>query len=148
MRESRTGARKRRSSKSGLRERATAFFGTLAKDAEGRRLLSEQNHRIEFDVTDHDPFCVRIKNGRIETLAGPIEPRRFDINDLIHFQLSAATLTQLFDAKIRFTDALIPVEQQGKNAMLLLECTLFKWSVLSWVGRLFRGAQIRKGCDS
>ena len=71
-----------------------------------------------------------------------------DVNDLIHFQLSTRTLAKLFDGKIRFTDALIPNEQHGDDPMVLLECTLFKWSVLSWVGRLFRGAQVRNGRPS
>ena len=137
-------AKKRGSSAIALQERAMAFFGALAKDADGRRLLTEQNHRIEFDLTDKDPFCVQIKNGRVETTAGVIEPQHYDVNDLIHFQLSTATLARLFDGKIRFTDALIPIQQNGSDAMLLLECTLFKWSVLSWVGRLFRGAQLRR----
>jgi len=138
-------AKKRSSSPIVLQDRATAFFGILAKDANGRRLLTEQNHRIEFDLTDADPFRVQIKNGRIKTAAGVIEPQRYDVNDVIHFQLSEATLARLFDGKIRFTDALIPIQQDGTDSMLLLECTLFKWSVLSWVGRLFRGAQLRIG---
>lgn len=141
----RAAAKKRSSSPKHLQDRASAFFGVLAKDANGRRLLKEQNHRIEFDLTDADPFRVQIKNGRIETTIDVNGPRRYDVNDLIHFQLSEGTLARLFDGKIRFTDALIPIQQDGRDAMLLLECTLFKWSVLSWVGRLFRGAQLRVG---
>jgi len=141
----RIATKKRRSSTIALQDRASAFFGVLAKDADGRRLLAEQNHRIEFDLTDDDPFCVQIKNGRVGTRASVTEPQRYDVNDLIHFQLSEVTLARLFDGKIRFTDALIPIRQDGSDAMLLLECTLFKWSVLSWVGRLFRGAQLRIG---
>ena len=85
---------------------------------------------------------MEIKKGRIRTVPGAVKPRRLDVNDLVHFQLQSATLLRLFDGKIRFTDALIPVREDGGDAMLLLECTLFKWSVLSWVGRLFRGAQV------
>ncbi len=140
---------KRRSSSSAssaaLQERAASFFGVLGKDKDGIRLLTEQNHRIEFDLTDNDPFRVEIKNGKIRTVPGVVQPQRLDVNDLIHFQLQAATLGRLFDGKIRFTDALIPIRPDGGDAMLLLECTLFKWSVLSWVGRLFRGAQLRSG---
>lgn len=136
---------KHRPSSTTLQERAAAFFGALAKDKDGIRLLTEQNHRIEFDLTDNDPFRVEIKNGRIRTVAGVVKPQRLDVNDLVHFQLAAETLARLFDGKIRFTDALIPIRPDGGDAMLLLECTLFKWSVLSWVGRLFRGAQLRSG---
>ncbi len=136
---------KKRSSPSALQQRAGAFFGGLADDEHGRRLLTEQNHRIEFDLTDADPFRVHIKNGKIATARGSIEPPRYDVEDLIHFELSKATLARLFEGKIRFTDALIPIRQDGSDAMLLKECTLFKWSVLSWVGRLFRGAQLRNG---
>jgi len=128
-----------------LKTRASAFFGVLAKDEIGRRLLAEQNHRIEFDLTDASPFRVHIKDGRIATVSGSVRPERLDLDDLIHFQLSKATLAKLFDGEIRFTDALIPIRQDGRDAMLLKECTLFKWSVLSWVGRLFRGAQCRTG---
>jgi hypothetical protein len=138
-------APKKRSSPVALQNQASAFFGVLAKDENGRRLLTEQNHRIEFDLTDAEPFRVHIKDGRIATAAGSVKPERYDVDDLIHFQLSKATLARLFDGKIRFTDALIPIQQDGSDAMLLKECTLFKWSVLSWVGRLFRGAQIRTG---
>lgn len=141
----RTKLKTRSSSAIALQERATTFFGTLTHDKDGRRLLTEQNHRIEFDLTDHEPFRVEIKKGRIRTVPGAVKPRRLDVNDLVHFQLQAATLLRLFDGKIRFTDALIPVREDGGDAMLLLECTLFKWSVLSWVGRLFRGAQVRTG---
>ena len=144
----RTETRKRLPSGIGLQEHAAVFFGRLLKDAEGKRLLAEQNHRIEFDLIDGNPFCVMIKNGRIGTTAGAIEPRRYDLNDLIHFRLSAKSLARLLEGEIRFTDALIPIQQEGSDAMLLLECTLFKWSVLSWVGRLFRAAQIRSGVRS
>ncbi len=142
MRVRRAVTNKRRSSISAQKS-ASQFFGALSEDADGRRLLKEQNHRIEFDLTDADPFRVLIKRGQIKTEAGRTE--RYDVNDLIHFQLSQATLSRLFEGKIRFTDALIPTAQDASDAMLLLECTLFKWSVLSWVGRLFRGAQLRTG---
>lgn len=138
-------APKKRSSPNALKNSASAFFGVLAKDENGRRLLTEQNHRIEFDLTDAPPFRVHIKEGRITTVPGAVSPERLDLDDLIHFQLSKATLARLFDGKIRFTDVLIPIQQDGRDAMLLKECTLFKWSVLSWVGRLFRGAQLRTG---
>jgi hypothetical protein len=126
-----------------LPERASVFFARLAGDADGRRLLREQDHRIEFDLTDSDPFRVHIKRGKSGVTTDVAKPEGYDVNDLIHFRLSSATLARLFDGKIRFTDALIPIQQDGSDAMLLLECTLFKWSVLSWIGRMFRGAQLR-----
>jgi hypothetical protein len=126
-----------------LHDQAAAFLGSLAEDAEGRKLLAEQNHRIEFDLTDGDPFYADVKNGSVTIRPGAIQPRRFDAEDTIHFQLQTATLNRLLQGKIRFTDALIPINPDGRDAMLLLECTLFKWSVLSWVGRMFRGAQLR-----
>jgi hypothetical protein len=144
----RIAAKKRRSSRIALQDRALAFFSALSKDKDGRRLLTEQDHRIEFNLTDSDPFCVQIKGGRIRTVAGVTKPPRYDVNDLVHFQLSAATLARLFEGRIRFTDALIPTQEDGSDAMLLLECTLFKWSVLSWIGRLFRGAQLRSGAHA
>ena len=79
---------KKRSSPSALQQRAGAFFGGLADDEHGRRLLTEQNHRIEFDLTDADPFRVHIKNGKIATARGSIEPPRYDVEDLIHFESS------------------------------------------------------------
>jgi len=133
---------KHRSPHTDLPERASAFFARLTGDAAGRRLLGEQDHRIEFDLTDGSPFRVHIKRGKSGVKAGATKPEGYDVNDLIHFRLSSATLARLFDGKIRFTDALIPIQQDGSDAMLLLECTLFKWSVLSWVGRMFRGAQL------
>lgn len=126
-----------------LPERASVFFARLAGDADGRKLLREQDHRIVFELTDSNPFSVHVKHGKsgVTTVATKVEG--YDVNDLIHFRLSSATLARLFDGKIRFTDALIPIQQDGGDAMLLAECTLFKWSVLSWVGRMFRGAQLR-----
>ena len=126
-----------------LPERASAFFARLAGDADGRKLLREQDHRIVFELTDSNPFRVHIKRGKSGVTTGAKKAEGYDVNDLIHFRLSSATLARLFDGKIRFTDALIPIQQDGSDAMLLLECTLFKWSVLSWVGRVFRGAQLR-----
>jgi len=117
------------------------FFGRLEKDPDGRRLLAEQDHRIEFGLIDGDPFYVAVKNGEVRVKPGSITPRRLDANDVIHFQLRTATLKKLLAGQIRFTDALIPTDPNGKDAMLLLECTLFKWSVLSWVGRMFRRSQ-------
>ena len=102
----------------------------------GEQLLTEQNHRIHFEITDGKPFRVEVKDGKSGVKTGDLKPAGLDVNDLIHFQLSSATLSRLFDGKIRFTDALIPIRQDGSDAMLLLECTLFKWSVLSWVGRI------------
>ncbi len=131
------------STQTDLPERASAFFARLAGDPDGRKLLREQDHRIEFDLMDSDPFRVHIKRGKSGVTTSSTKPEGYDVNDLIHFRLSSATLTRLFDGKIRFTDALIPIQQDGSDAMLLLECTLFKWSVLSWIGRMFRGAQLR-----
>lgn len=125
-----------------LPERASAFFGSLVKDEYGRKLLREQNHRIHFEITDGKPFRVQVKDGKSGVKTGDLKPEGYDVNDLIHFQISSATLSRLFDGKIRFTDALIPIQQDGSDAMLLLECTLFKWSVLSWIGRMFRTAQL------
>ena len=125
-----------------LQNQAHAFFASLLTDKKGRRLLTEQDHSIEFDIEDGQPFRVCFTGGRIQLKTGIRRPRRYDINDLIHFQLRAATLAKLFKGKIRFTDSLIPTVD-GKDRILLLECTLFKWSVLSWVGRLFREAQLR-----
>ena len=74
----RKSARKSSLSNSGLQDWAATFFGSLAEDADGRRLLSEQNHRIEFDLTDQqDAFSVEIKSGRIRTRKGVIGPRRY-----------------------------------------------------------------------
>jgi hypothetical protein len=125
-----------------LRRRAHSFFSNLRRSERGRKLLSEQNHRIEFDLRESGPFHVRIWNGRVSVRQGAAVPRRFNLPDLIHFELSWKTLELLLEGKIRFTDALIPSDPQGANSMLLLECTLFKWSVLNWVGRLFREAQL------
>jgi len=128
---------------SALAHRATLFFGRLARDERGRDLLAEQDHRIEFDLSDGTPFFVSVHGGSVTVHEGMVMPRSFDANDVIHFQLQSKTLRRLFDGRIRFTDALVPTGQDGKDAMLLLECTLFKWSVLNWVGRLFRAAQLR-----
>jgi hypothetical protein len=125
-----------------LRRRAHSFFSNLRRSERGRKLLSEQNHRIEFDIEGAEPFHVWILNGKVLVRQGGVVPHRFDLPDLIHFELSWKTLELLFEGKIRFTDALIPTDPKGANPMLLLECTLFKWSVLNWVGRLFREAQL------
>ncbi len=126
-----------------LARHARLFFERLQQDAEGKKLLREQSQRIEFDLTDEQPFCVEIHKGHVAVKTGQYEPRRFDDPDLIHFQLQRETLLRLLQGEIRFTDALIPVDPQARDSMLLLECTLFKWSVLNWVGRLFRAAQGR-----
>jgi hypothetical protein len=135
-------SKKSKSSGTNLRKQAAIFFGSLAGDADGRRLLAEQDHCVEFDLKGGEAFRVQVKRGKIQVKPGTAKPQRYDVNDLIHFQLRAETLARLFAGKIRFTDSLIPTGD-GSDAMLLLECTLFKWSVLSWVGRLFRGAQLR-----
>ena len=127
-----------------LSRHAAAFFGSLEKDEGGRKLLAEQDHRIEFDLLDGDPFYVEVKSGNILVHEDIVTPRCYDCNDVIHFQLQSRTLRRLFDGQIRFTDALIPTNQDAEDAMILLECTLFKWSVLNWAGRMFRGAQVRK----
>lgn len=137
-------SKKSKSSGIDLRKQAAIFFGSLAGDTVGRRLLTEQNHCVEFDLQDGETFRVLVNRGKVQVKPGGAEPRCYDINDLIHFQLRSETLSHLFAGKIRFTDSLIPTGH-GADAMLLLECTLFKWSVLSWVGRLFRGAQLRTG---
>jgi hypothetical protein len=121
--------------------RARAFFTAVQRDPEGRRILGEQSHRIELDLTDGRPLHVEVRRGRASVKPGAVLPRRFDRSDIVHFRLSTRTLERLLDGAIRFTDALIPVDPRGRDALLLLECTLFKWSVLNWVGRLIRAGQ-------
>jgi hypothetical protein len=121
--------------------RARAFFAAIERDPEGRRILGEQGHRIEFDLTDGRPFCVQVRRGRVRIEPRLREPRRFDHPNVVHFRLARRTLERLFEGEILFTDALVPVDPQGQDALLLLDCTLFKWSVLNWVGRLFRAGQ-------
>ena len=121
--------------------RTGAFFAALERDPEGRRILREQGHRIEFDLTDGRPFSVQVRRGRVSIEPGRLRRRRFDHPNVMHFRLARRTLERLLDGEIRFTDALIPVDPQGQDALLLLDCTLFKWSVLNWVGRLFRAGQ-------
>jgi hypothetical protein len=125
-----------------LRRHASLFFGRLEKSEHGRELLKEQDHRIVFEIENGRSFHVDVASGKIKVHDGAVEPRRYDADDVIHFRLSSSTLEKLFGGTIRFTDALIPTDPEGRDAMLLLECTLFKWSVLSWVGRLFRTAQL------
>lgn len=131
-----------------LSNKTVAFFSALQQDETGRKLLAEQDHRIEFDLVDGRPFHMAIQKGQIAAFDGKIMPRRFDLDDAIHFELQTATLQRLLNREIRFTDALVPADPDGKNAMILRECTLFKWSVLNWVGRMFRGAQTRQNCVS
>ncbi len=128
---------------SSISQYAAVFFGSLEKDESGRKLLAEQDHCIEFDLLDGNSFYVAVKSGNIMVHDGIVRPRSYDSNDVIHFQLQSSTLRRLFGGKIRFTDALTPTNQDANDAMILLECTLFKWSVLNWVGRMFRGAQTR-----
>jgi hypothetical protein len=127
---------------SALQKETRTFFERLSSDDQGRKLLSELDHSIEFCLIDWVPFCLRVEKGRVLE-SGITTPQRLDVEDVIHFQLSSATLRRLLAAEIRFTDALIPTDPDANDVMLLLECTLFKWSVLSWVGRMFRGAQVR-----
>lgn len=124
-----------------LMQETEQFFRRLERSERGRELLVENRHRIEFDLTDDGPFWVEITNGNLAIHHGCVEPQVFDNPEVIHFRMSASTLRKLLRAEIRFTDGLIPTDRQGKDAILLLECTLFKWSVLSWVGRMFRTAQ-------
>ena len=126
---------------SALMQETEQFFGRLERSERGRELLVENRHRIEFDLIDDVPFWVEITNGTLAIRRGYVEPRVFDNPEVIHFRMSASTLRKLLRAEIRFTDGLIPTDPQGKDAILLLECTLFKWSVLSWIGRMFRTAQ-------
>ncbi len=125
-----------------LLQEADEFFGSLESDSRGQVLLREQDHCIEFDLSDGEAFRVEIRQGKVDLRAGPNQPQRFDDPDLIHFALASRTLQRLMRGEIRFTDALIPTDPDGADAMLLLECTLFKWGVLSWVGRLSRAAQL------
>jgi len=129
---------------SALSESAASFFGNLERDGYGRKLLNEQNHRIEFDLLDGRPFHVEIRDGYLAVHDAIVTPSRYDCDDVIHFQIHSETLQKLFDGKIRFTDAFVPTDQDGNDSIILMECTLFKWSVLSWVGRIFRSAQILK----
>lgn len=131
---------------SSLSDRAGAFFGTLQQDENGRKLLAEQDHRIEFDLLDNRPFHLSVQGGEVAVHDETIKSQRYDCDDVIHFQLRTATLQRLLDGQIRFTDALVPSNPDGNDAMILLECTLLKWSVLNWVGRMFRVAQTRQRC--
>lgn len=121
--------------------RTRAFFAALERDLEGRRILGEQGHRIEFDLTDGRPLYVEVRRGRVSIGPGQLARRRFDHPNVVHFRLARRTLERLLDGEILFTEALIPVDSKGRDALLLLDCTLFKWSVLNWVGRLFRAGQ-------
>lgn len=120
---------------------ARAFFAALEKDAVGHRVLCEQNHRVEFDLTDDRPFHLEIRGGHVRVRVGRVLPRRFDRPDLTHLELERATLKRLLAGGIRFTDALIPTDPTGQVTLRVLECTLLKWSVLNWLGRLFRAGQ-------
>lgn len=126
-----------------VRSEAEKFFRRLEADAPGRKLLSEIDQILEFRLSSKSSFRLAIEKGRASTLAGVGKPERFDLEDVIHFELDDDTLQKLMRGKIRFTDALIPTDPDGKDTILLLDCTLFKWSVLSWVGRVFRQAQLR-----
>jgi hypothetical protein len=127
---------------SGIQKQTASFFAALEEDAFGKQILAEQNHRIEFDLTDGKPFYIEILHHRVVMKSGSCQPKRYDSPDLIHFQLKAATLRHLLAGEIRFTDALIPTDPKGRHQIVLLECGLFKWSVLNWVGRLFRAGQL------
>jgi len=128
--------------KAPIQKQARLFFARLQGDSAGKNILYEQNHRIEFDLEDGHTFYVEILRGKVKVRAGSYHPRCFNSPDLIHFQLKMETLVRMFSGKIRFTDALIPADPNGHDRMLLLECGLFKWSVLNWVGRLFRAGQL------
>jgi hypothetical protein len=124
-----------------LMQETEQFFRRLEQTDRGRKLLAENLHQIEFDVADDSAFWLEIRNGQLLVHVGHVEPRQFDNPGLIHFRLTASTLRKLLRGEIRFTDGLIPTGPDGEDSILLLECTLFKWSILSWVGRMIRTAQ-------
>jgi hypothetical protein len=128
---------------SAIQQETECFFARLAEDESGRKLLSELNQSVEFRLPGKSAFRLVVADGRISSQSGVPKQESFDREDVIHFHLAVATLRRLIRGKGRFTDALIPTDPDGKNKIILLDCTLFKWSVLSWVGRLFRQAQLR-----
>jgi hypothetical protein len=136
----------RRTENDKLTGRARSFFRGLTTTERGKQLLREQNHCIEFDLPGAEVFQVRIHEGAVSVLKGRAQLDRFDLPGLIHLELSKKTLELILLGELGFIDALIPSDPAGTHAIKLLECTLFKWSVLNWLGRLFREAQaVSKG---
>jgi hypothetical protein len=134
-------AKTRRTKNAEWTGRARSFFRGLTTTDRGKQLLREQNHTIEFDLPGADVFHLRVREGALAVLEGPAQPHRFDLPDVIHLELSKKTLELILLGKLGFIDAFIPSDPTGTRAIKLLECTLFKWSVLNWLGRLFREAQ-------
>ena len=82
-------------------EIAGTFFGNIEKSAKGQQELKRCDRKIEFAITDDQPFSVQVKNGIVSLQRGINKsPGR----DVCRITIGRDELLAMFGGRIQFTD--------------------------------------------
>ncbi len=117
------------------------FFDGLHGDPPSQEILNKLEQKIQFRLRDGDPILIDFNNGKTTVKQAEVDVKGGFDKGVTRFDTDRQTLLDIFQGRLRFSDAIIPTKYNWDGGIKMVENWFLKWRVMTLFGILIRMGQ-------